>query len=150
MSKSDKKMAPVLHRQATARGPAQREALVDVPKSSPPHPTLDTPTRLAKLEEKYRHELLPKDDRLELQEAIGRLRCKLVLSLPCSWHQRLFKRPKTRPFGRHVLVRVVSACRAATVSTELFVFRHGRKRHTTVRVCTDAHGSLVGNQQVEL
>jgi hypothetical protein len=97
MSMSDKKMAPVLHRQVTARGPAQREALVDAPKSSPTaHPTLDTATRLAKLEEKYRHELLPQDDRSELLEAIGRLRCKLVLSLPGSRHYGFFKRP-TRP-----------------------------------------------------
>ena len=70
---------------------------MDAPKcSATAHPTLDTATRLAKLEKKYRHELLPQDDRLELREAIGRLRCKLVLSLPCSRHHCFFRRP-TRP-----------------------------------------------------
>jgi hypothetical protein len=51
-----------------------------VKKSSvPAHPTKDPATRLQRLEEKYRHELLPEDKRLELYEVIVRLRSKLGL-----------------------------------------------------------------------
>ena len=51
---------------------------MDAPKSSAPaRQTEDPATRLAKLEEKYRHELLPEDDRLEFREAIVRLRSRL-------------------------------------------------------------------------
>lgn len=53
---------------------------MDAPKSSAPvRPTLDPATRLAKLEEKYRHEILGQDERLELRESILRLRRKLGL-----------------------------------------------------------------------
>ena len=47
--------------------------------SVPAHPTKDPATRLAKLEEKYRRELLPEDERLELYERIVRLRHRLGL-----------------------------------------------------------------------
>lgn len=61
-------------------GTAQQEAPVDAPKSSAPaRPTPDPATRLAKLEEKYRHEILGEDERLELWESILRLRRKLGL-----------------------------------------------------------------------
>jgi hypothetical protein len=51
---------------------------VDAPKSSAPaRPTLDPATRLAKLEERYRHELMPPDERLELRDEILRLRRKM-------------------------------------------------------------------------
>ena len=53
---------------------------MDAPKSSAPaHPTKDAATSLAKLEEKYRRELLPEDERLELYEAIVRLHRRLGL-----------------------------------------------------------------------
>ncbi|CAA9455847.1 MAG: hypothetical protein AVDCRST_MAG01-01-5179 [uncultured Rubrobacteraceae bacterium] len=53
---------------------------MDVPKSSAPaHPTKDPATRLQRLEEKYRRELLPEDERLELYERIVRLRRRLGL-----------------------------------------------------------------------
>jgi hypothetical protein len=53
---------------------------VNVPKSSAPaRPTLDPATRLAKLEEKYRHEILGEDERLELKDEISHLRRKLGL-----------------------------------------------------------------------
>jgi hypothetical protein len=53
---------------------------VDAPKSSvPARSTEDPATRLAKLEEKHRHELLGEDERLELWEAIVRLRRRLGL-----------------------------------------------------------------------
>jgi hypothetical protein len=41
--------------------------------------TIDPATRLTKLEEKYRHENLGLDERLELREAIVRLRRRLGL-----------------------------------------------------------------------
>ncbi len=47
--------------------------------SAPSRPTESPATRLAKLEEKYRHELLPEDERLELRDEISRLRRCLVL-----------------------------------------------------------------------
>jgi hypothetical protein len=51
---------------------------VDAPKSSAPaRPTKDPATRLAKLEERHRHELLPEGERLELREAMVRLRRRL-------------------------------------------------------------------------
>ena len=50
---------------------------MDAPKSSAPAlPTPDPATRLTKLEEKYRHELLLEGERLELREIIVRLRRK--------------------------------------------------------------------------
>ena len=53
---------------------------MDAPKSSAhASPTLDPATRLAKLEEKHRHELLGEDERLELWEAIVRRRRRLGL-----------------------------------------------------------------------
>jgi hypothetical protein len=53
---------------------------VDAPKSSAPaRPTIDPATRLATLEEKYRHDILGEDERLELREAIVRLRRRLGL-----------------------------------------------------------------------
>jgi hypothetical protein len=60
------------------------EVTVDAPKSSAPasapaRPTKDAASRLAKLEEKYRRELLPEDERLEPYEAIVRLRRRLGL-----------------------------------------------------------------------
>jgi hypothetical protein len=49
-----------------------------VKKSSAPRvPTKDPATRLAKLEEKYRHELLSEDERLQVYEAVVRLRRQL-------------------------------------------------------------------------
>jgi len=51
---------------------------VDAPKSSAPaRPTLDPATRLAKLEEKYRHELLGEEERCELADQVARLRRRL-------------------------------------------------------------------------
>jgi hypothetical protein len=51
---------------------------VDAPKSSAPARTPeDSKIRLLRLEEKYRRELLPEDERLELYEVIVRLRRKL-------------------------------------------------------------------------
>ncbi len=53
---------------------------MDAPKSSaPPRPTEDPTTRLAKLEEKYRHELLNEEERCELADRVARLRRKLGL-----------------------------------------------------------------------
>jgi hypothetical protein len=53
---------------------------VDAPKSSAPaRPTEDAATRLARVEEKYRHELLGEEKRLELRESLVRLRRKLGL-----------------------------------------------------------------------
>ncbi len=53
---------------------------MDAPKSSAPAcPTDDPARRLAKLEEKYRHELLGEDERLEIYEVIARFRRKLGL-----------------------------------------------------------------------
>lgn len=61
-------------------GPGQPAEEAAVKKSSAPaYPTKDPATRLAKLEEKYRHELLPEDERLELRETIVRLRRRLGL-----------------------------------------------------------------------
>jgi hypothetical protein len=45
--------------------------------TAPAHPTKDPATRLAKLEEKYRQELLGEDERLQVYEAIVRLRRRL-------------------------------------------------------------------------
>jgi hypothetical protein len=64
-----------------SRGPAHTdlEVTVDAPKSSAPAcPTKDPATRLARLEERYRHEILGEDERLELRERIVRLRRKLL------------------------------------------------------------------------
>jgi hypothetical protein len=53
---------------------------MDTKKSSAPARTPKDPaTRLQRLEEKYRCELLPEDERLELYEVIVRLRRKLGL-----------------------------------------------------------------------
>ena len=53
---------------------------MDAPKSSvPARPTEDAATRLARVEEKYRHELLGEDERLELKDEISHLRRKLGL-----------------------------------------------------------------------
>ena len=62
---------------------------MDAPKSSAPaRPTEDPKTRLAKLEERYRHEIFGEDERLELWESI--------LAPP----------PQARPLGRgHALNR---------------------------------------------
>ncbi len=49
---------------------------MDAPKSSAP---VDPSTRLSKLEEKYRHELMGEEERLELREIIVRFRRKLGL-----------------------------------------------------------------------
>ena len=58
-------------------GPGRPTEEAAVEKSSAPaHPTKEPATRLAKLEEKYRHELLPEDERLDLRETIVRLRRK--------------------------------------------------------------------------
>lgn len=52
---------------------------MDAPKSSAPaRPTKGPVTCLAKLEEEYRHELLPEDERLLLLETIYRLRRKVT------------------------------------------------------------------------
>jgi hypothetical protein len=54
------------------------EVTADAPRpSAPARPTEDLATRLAKLEQKYRHELLPEDKRLGRRERIVRLRRKL-------------------------------------------------------------------------
>ena len=51
---------------------------MDAPKSSAPaRPTKDPATRLAKLEEKYRHELADDDTRQEWRDQILRLRRRL-------------------------------------------------------------------------
>jgi hypothetical protein len=51
---------------------------VDTRKSSAPaHPTKDPARRLAKLEEKYRREMMGEDERLQVYEAIVRLRRRL-------------------------------------------------------------------------
>ena len=51
---------------------------MDAPKSSAPtRPTLDSATRLAKLEAAYALELMSVEERLELRERIIRLRRKL-------------------------------------------------------------------------
>ena len=47
--------------------------------SAPARPTTDPATRLVKLEERYRHELLGEEERLELWESMGRLRRRLRL-----------------------------------------------------------------------
>ena len=53
---------------------------MDAPKSSAPvRPTLDPAPHLAKLEEKYRRELMGEHERLELRESILRLRRRLGL-----------------------------------------------------------------------
>lgn len=53
---------------------------MDTRKSSAPARTPEDPkTRLLRLEEKYRRELLPEDDRLELYEVIVHLRRRLGL-----------------------------------------------------------------------
>ena len=53
---------------------------MDAPKSSAPaHTPKDPKTHLQRLKEKYHHESLSEDERLELYEAIVRLRCKLGL-----------------------------------------------------------------------
>jgi hypothetical protein len=45
--------------------------------TAPAHPTKDPATRLAKLEEKHRRELMGEDERLEVYEAIVRVRRRL-------------------------------------------------------------------------
>ena len=57
---------------------------MDAPKSSAPELTPKDPAtrleaRLARLEEKYRHELLGEEERLEIRERIVRLRRRLGL-----------------------------------------------------------------------
>ena len=53
---------------------------MDAPKdSAPARPTKDPTTHLAKLEEKYRRELMGEHERLELRESILRLRRRLGL-----------------------------------------------------------------------
>jgi len=47
--------------------------------SAPARTPKDPATRLLRLEEKYRRELLPEDERLELRDTIRRLRRKLGL-----------------------------------------------------------------------
>ena len=49
---------------------------MDTTKSSAPAHPAETEVRLAKLEERYAHELLPEEERLELRERILRLRKK--------------------------------------------------------------------------
>ena len=53
---------------------------MDAPKSSAPaRPTESPATRLAKLEERLRQELLGEEERCELADLVGRLRRKLGL-----------------------------------------------------------------------
>ena len=52
---------------------------MDHPESSASRAPVDPKTRLERLEEKYRRELLPEDERLELRESILCLRRKLGL-----------------------------------------------------------------------
>jgi hypothetical protein len=52
---------------------------MDTRKHNAPRAPVEPKTRLMKLEERYRHELLPEDARLELRETIVRLRRKLGL-----------------------------------------------------------------------
>ena len=52
---------------------------MDAPKSSASRAPVDPKTRLERLEEKYRHELMGEDARLELRESILRLRRELGL-----------------------------------------------------------------------
>jgi hypothetical protein len=51
---------------------------MDKKHSTAPRVPVAPNTRLAKLEEKYRHELMGEDERLEVYEAIVRLRRKLA------------------------------------------------------------------------
>jgi hypothetical protein len=66
---------------ATARTTAHRKGptVDDIRIAQPPRTTKDPKARLARLEEKCRHELMDPDARLELRESISRLRRKLVL-----------------------------------------------------------------------
>jgi len=57
-------------------GPQRKVAAVDTTKSSAPARPAETEARLAKLEERYAHELLPEEERLELRERVLRLRKK--------------------------------------------------------------------------
>jgi hypothetical protein len=59
-----------------ARTTATKETTVDTTKSSAPACPPETEARLAKLGERYAHELLPEEERLELRERILRLRRK--------------------------------------------------------------------------
>ena len=66
-------MAPQEHHLPGAR-PTESRSTVDTTKSSAPaHPG---ETRLARLEECYRHELMDAEERLELRERILKLRKK--------------------------------------------------------------------------
>jgi len=60
-------------------GPQRKVAAVDTTKSSAPAHPAGTEARLAKFEERYAHELLPEEKRLELLEAIKRLRKRATI-----------------------------------------------------------------------
>ena len=52
---------------------------MDTPKSSASRAPVDPKTRLEQLEEEYRRELMPEDERLELRDTVARLRRRLGL-----------------------------------------------------------------------
>jgi hypothetical protein len=60
-------------------GPQRKVAAVDTTKSSAPARPAETEVRLAKLEERYAHELLPLEERLELRERILNLKKKATI-----------------------------------------------------------------------
>ncbi len=66
---------------ATARTTAHRKGptVDDIRIAQPPRTTKDPKACLARLEEKYRHELMDPDARLELRESIVRLSRELGL-----------------------------------------------------------------------
>jgi hypothetical protein len=62
--------------------PTERKPTVDEHQSSAPaHPSTEGEAKLAKLEERYRHELIDEDERLELRERILRIRRRLNFGL---------------------------------------------------------------------
>jgi hypothetical protein len=75
---SNKEMAPQEFPLPEAR-PTESRSTVDTTKSSAPaHPA---ERRLAKLQERYAHELLPEEERLELRERILKLRKKAAAAI---------------------------------------------------------------------
>jgi hypothetical protein len=64
--------------------PTERKPTVDDHQSSAgslAHPSTEGEAKLAKLEERYRHELIDEDERLELRERILRIRRRLNFGL---------------------------------------------------------------------
>jgi hypothetical protein len=59
--------------------PQRKEATVDTTSIREPRPKVPPEKHLAKLEERYRHELIDAEERLELRKRILRLRRRLGL-----------------------------------------------------------------------